>query len=109
MPEFLKVAEVAEVPPGTVKYVVLLGKHIALCNVAGEFYAIDNVCVHRGAPLSEGWLDGCVIECPAHGWKFDVRTGAVTADPRMGNPTYEVKVEGDDILIAEPPEDPPQI
>ena len=100
MSDFLKVAEVAEVPPGTVKYVVLLGKHIALCNVDGEFYAIDNVCVHRGAPLSEGWLDGPILECPLHGWKFDVRTGGVTADPRMCNQTFEVKVDGDDIFIA---------
>jgi nitrite reductase/ring-hydroxylating ferredoxin subunit len=100
MAEFLKVAEVAEVPPGTVKHIVLLGRHIALCNVAGKYFAIDNFCVHRGGPLSEGWLDGYILECPWHAWRFDVRTGGVTLDPRMCNPTYEVKVEGDDILIA---------
>jgi nitrite reductase/ring-hydroxylating ferredoxin subunit len=100
MAEFLKVAEVDEVPPGKVAYVVLLNRHIALCNVDGTFYAIDNFCIHRGAPLSQGWLSGPILECPLHGWKFDVRTGGVTADPRMCNPTYEVKVEGNDVLIA---------
>ena len=100
MAEFLKVAELSEVPPGTVKYVVLLDRHIALCNVDGAFYALDNVCVHRGAPLSQGWLDGHILECPSHGWKFDVRTGGVTLDPRMCNQIFEVKVEGNDILIA---------
>ena len=83
MAEFLKVAEVAEVPPGTVKYVVLLSKHIALCNVAGEFYAIDNVCVHRGAPLSEGWLDGCIIECPKG--KIDVNDDRLLLTSKDGN------------------------
>lgn len=106
MAEFLKVASLAEVPPGKVKYVVLLGRHIALCNVDGTIHAIDNFCVHRGAPLSEGWLDGPILECPSHGWKFDVRTGAVTADPRMCNEIFAVKLEGDDILIAAPPVDP---
>ncbi len=100
MAEFLKVAEVVDVPPGTVKHVVLLGKHIALCNVGGTFYAIDNFCVHRGGPLSEGWLDGDKLECPWHAWKFCVKTGQLTLDPRMGVATYEVKVEGTEVLIS---------
>ena len=101
MPQFFKAADVSEVLPGTVKHVVLLGKHIALCNVGGAFYALDNVCAHRGAPLSDGWLDGDKLECPWHAWKFSVKTGQLTADCRMGVATYEVKVEGAEIFISQ--------
>ena len=100
MTEFLKVADVADVPPGSVKHIVLLGKHIALSNVAGEFYAIDNFCIHRGGPLSEGWLDGDKLECPWHAWKFCVKTGHLTLDPKMGVATYEVKVDGAEVFIS---------
>src|SRR3972149_1107217 len=100
MPEFVKVADVSEVGPGSVKQVTANGKTIALCNVGGRFYALDNQCVHRGGPLSEGYLDGENLECPWHAWQYDVKTGAVTMNPSAKVPTYEVKIEGSAVFVA---------
>jgi nitrite reductase/ring-hydroxylating ferredoxin subunit len=100
MPTFVKVAEVADVPPGAVRPVKVNGLTIALCNVGGTFYALADECVHRGGPLSEGWLDGEKLECPWHAWPYDVKTGCVTFNAGAKVPTYEVKVEGSDVLVA---------
>ena len=100
MAEFVKVAEVAEVAPGGVKQVTANRKTIALCNVGGQFYALDNECVHRGGPLGEGYLDGEKLECPWHAWQYDVHTGVVTMNPGAKVPTYPVKVEGSAVLVA---------
>ena len=75
------------------------GKKIALFNVDGTFFAVDNTCKHRGGPLGEGELSGMVVTCPWHGWEYDVRTGVSQTDPSIGVTSYKVKVEGDDILV----------
>src|ERR1017187_5397708 len=100
MADFVRVAAVSEVEPGKVKQITVNGKTIALCNVGGTFYALDNVCVHRGGPLGEGYLDGDKVECPWHGWKYDVKTGTLAMDPGTKVATFEVKVEGSDVLVA---------
>jgi 3-phenylpropionate/trans-cinnamate dioxygenase ferredoxin subunit len=68
------------------------GDELAVCNVDGEYYAIENFCPHKGAPLSEGALCGHVIECGWHGWQFDVRSGQCLTVPERIK-TYEVRVE----------------
>jgi nitrite reductase/ring-hydroxylating ferredoxin subunit len=68
------------------------GDEIAVYNVDGEFYATDNSCPHRGAPLSEGVLCGHVIECGLHGWQFDVRTGECLT-VRETIKSYSVRIE----------------
>ena len=80
MATFVKVGEVADVPPGSGKCVEVNGRQIALFNVGGTFHAIDNTCLHRGGPLAEGELDGTVVTCPWHGWQYDVTTGQNTMD-----------------------------
>jgi len=100
MADFVRVAAVSEVEPGKVKQITVNGKTLALCNVGGTFYALDNVCLHRGGPLGEGSLDGDKVECPWHGWQYDVKTGAIAMDPGMKVPTFEVKVQGADVLVA---------
>ena len=100
MADFVKVADVSEVGPGSVKQITANGKVIALCNVGGKFYALDNACVHRGGPLSEGYLDGDKLECPWHAWQYDVHTGVVAFNPNAKVATYEVKVEGSAVLVA---------
>ena len=97
---FVKVARIGDVTPGTVAYVEADGEEIALCRVGDEFYAIANVCTHDGGPLDQGYLDDHEIECPRHGARFDIRTGAVQALPAIVPiPTYEVRVEGDSVLV----------
>jgi len=77
-PRFVNVAVLADLPPGA-SVAVRVGDHsVALFNVAGSIYAIDNICPHAGGPLARGALggpDGAVVSCPLHGWRFDVRTG----------------------------------
>jgi 3-phenylpropionate/trans-cinnamate dioxygenase ferredoxin subunit len=92
--EFVKLAEVSEVAPGQVRVYDLEGRRIALCNVDGAFYAIDDVCTHDGGPLDQGELEGYQIECPRHGARFDVRTGrALTLPAVMPVRSYPVQVE----------------
>ena len=101
MANFVKAASVGEVPPGTGKCVEVNGREIALFNLDGTFHAIDNTCIHRGGPLGEGELDGATVTCPWHGWQYDVRTGKnVMDDAGEGVATYEVRVEGDSVLVA---------
>jgi 3-phenylpropionate/trans-cinnamate dioxygenase ferredoxin subunit len=96
----MKVAKVSDVPAGRVKIVEAGDEDVALCNVDGQIYAVANVCTHDDGPLGEGYLLGYDIECPRHGARFDVRTGEVRSLPAIVPiPTFEVKVEGDDIFV----------
>lgn len=100
MAKFVRVCSVHDIPPGTVRSVEVNDLQLALCNANGEFYAVDDVCTHDGGPLDQGYLQGFNIECPRHGAKFDIRSGRVTALPAIRPiSTYEVKVEGDDLLV----------
>ncbi len=99
MGSFIKIASRADVPEGTGKTVEGAGRKIALFNVGGKFYAIDNTCKHRGGPLGEGELDGSHVICPWHGWEYDVTTGKNLDDDNVRVACYPVKLEGDDILI----------
>lgn len=90
----------AEVPEGAGKEVIVEGRPIAVFqDAAGKFHALDNACLHRGGPLSEGTLEGTVVTCPWHHWRFDVATGCHAADPRSRVRTYPVKVEGDSLIL----------
>jgi len=100
MVSFVRVAKAADVPPGSGRVVVVLGHPVALFNVDGRFYALSNVCLHRGGPVGEGELDGPVVTCPVHGWEYDVRTGANTINPAARLRTFEVRIEGDDVLVG---------
>ena len=97
---YVKAAKLSDVPPGRVTVVEIGDEDVALCNVDGEVYAIANVCTHDDGPLGTGYLLGDEIECPRHGARFNVRTGAVRTLPAIiPIPTFEVKIEGDDILV----------
>jgi nitrite reductase/ring-hydroxylating ferredoxin subunit len=97
---FIKVAQQGELAPGQVKSVAVNGTQIALCNVDGGYYVIDDACTHRSALLSEGDLIGKEITCPLHGAIFDVTTGEVLEGPAGENLTsYRVRVSGEDIEV----------
>lgn len=100
MAEFLKVAKTEEIAPGQARRVEVHGKRIALFNVDGNLYALDDTCTHRGGPLSEGVIAGELVTCPWHGATFNVRTGEVVGPPaRQGVARYSVRVTGIDIEV----------
>ena len=100
MANFVKVASVPEIPLGQGKTIEAGGRKIALFNVDGKFFAIDNTCAHRGGPLGEGSLEEKTVTCPWHGWRYDVTTGVSEISPDVGVPSYPIKVEGQDIYVA---------
>lgn len=101
MPQYLKVAVRSEIPTGGKKLVDLDGRAIALFNVDGEYFAIDDVCTHDGGPLAEGELEGTAIRCPRHGARFDVRSGKALGFPAFEPvETHSVDVRGEDIYVA---------
>ncbi|MBI2213347.1 MAG: Rieske 2Fe-2S domain-containing protein [Acidobacteria bacterium] len=102
MSEFEKVADVAELPVGSVKAYVVAGRKLAVCHTVRGFFATDDACPHRGGPLSEGDILGDEIVCPWHLWSFRLDTG-VNPCSLPGNEirvrTHEVRIEGDAILV----------
>ncbi len=101
MADFVRALRSTELSPGNGTVVELSGARIAIFNVDGTFYAMDDTCTHAGGPLSEGELDGTVVTCPWHGATFEVKTGGVLGPPAAnGLRSYEVKVEGDDVLVS---------
>ena len=96
----MKVASIGEVPPGSVKHILVRGKPVALCNVQGQFFAVNEICPHMGGPLSGGKLEGFILACPWHGWTFDVRTGQPDHPGGHSISTYEVKVEAGEIWVG---------
>jgi ferredoxin-NADP reductase len=97
---FRKVAKTGELAPGQGKAVSVNGAAIALFNVDGEYYAIDDSCPHAGGVLSEGELTGKELTCPLHGAVFDVTTGEVLGPPAdEGVACYKVRVSGGDIEV----------
>jgi nitrite reductase (NADH) small subunit len=98
----VKVAVVGDVPEGEGRVVEVDGRTLALFNVDGRFYATDNDCPHRGGPLGEGDLDGRVVRCPWHAWRWDVTTGANVNNPAVTIACFPVTVEGDAILVDLP-------
>lgn len=99
MAAYVRVAGTGDVKPGTGIVAEVNGQQIALFNVEGTYYAIDNVCVHRGGPLGEGDLDGAAVTCPWHGWQFDVKTGGCINNPAAKVVSYPVEVEGTDVKV----------
>jgi len=96
---FMRAVKTSEVPPGTIQELQLDGKNVAVANVDGKFFAIDNTCLHRGGPLGQGVLEGKVVTCPWHGWEYDVTSGKTTTNPAVGVSCYAVEVRGDDLFV----------
>ena len=100
MPEFVTVAATDELTPGERAVVEVNDHFIAIFNVDHKYYAIEDLCTHDDGPLAEGELHGIAIECPRHGARFDISTGAVLSMPAIKPvPRYEVRVQGNEIQI----------
>ncbi len=94
------IAKVGETAPGTISVHEVGDLRIALCNVNGRLYAIDDVCTHDGGPLDQGELLDNLVECPRHGARFDVTTGRPMTLPAVRPVrTYPVQVEGNDVKV----------
>jgi nitrite reductase (NADH) small subunit len=96
---FVLAAKIADVPVGSVHEVQVAGKAVALANVDGKFFAINNTCLHRGGPLGEGSLQGKTVTCPWHGWEYDVTTGKLLQNPTMGVACYATEVRGEEVFV----------
>ena len=99
MGEFLRAIAESDLLPGNCMEVRVGDKAVALYNVGGVFLATSNTCIHRGGPLGQGLLDGCVVMCPWHAWTFDVNTGESTVNPELKVASYPVKVEDGQVFV----------
>jgi len=103
MAEWVDVASVEEIAPGTWRTVDIDDVEIAVINVDGSFYAIEDMCTHDGGDLSSGHMEGCEIICPRHGARFCIKTGAVTAPPAYeAVTTFPVRVFQGMIQVRDP-------
>jgi nitrite reductase (NADH) small subunit len=100
MANLQRVANVDDVPQGKGIVVAMDGKEVAVFNVGGVFYAIDNTCTHRGGPVGEGYLRGTVVSCPWHGSQFDVTSGQVVSPPAPKDiVTYSTRVKDGEVWV----------
>jgi nitrite reductase/ring-hydroxylating ferredoxin subunit len=100
---YVPVAKVADIKDDEALQVIVDGHPYALLWCEGQVRAVDDICTHEHAYLSEGFVEDCTIECPLHGSQFDARTGKVLSLPATQDlPVFEVKVEGDEISIGIP-------
>jgi nitrite reductase/ring-hydroxylating ferredoxin subunit len=100
---FIDVASTDDIPSGEAKAYVVGDREIAVFNVAGTYYAIENSCPHQGGPLAEGWIDGTIVTCPWHAWCFDVTSGAMTVGGFTSVEAYDVQVAGSTISVSTEP------
>ena len=97
---YYRVASIGEISLGAGRVVEVGGEEVALINFNGEYYAISDLCPHRGASLAEGFLDGGKVFCPWHCFDFNLKTGECGTVPSLRVRTYEVKIVGEDIFVA---------
>jgi nitrite reductase (NADH) small subunit len=102
MANYVKVASVSQVAPGSGIVAKVNDKEVAVFNVDGAFYAIDNICKHRGGPLGEGELDGDTVTCPWHAWQYNVKSGVCLTKDGITMDRYDVRVVNEDIEVAVP-------
>jgi 3-phenylpropionate/trans-cinnamate dioxygenase ferredoxin subunit len=100
MEGFVEVLREEDLPPGKSTSVTVAGKDIALFNVDGAIYAMEDSCLHQGSSLGAGQLNGKVVTCRSHGWRYDVTTGSTLHVPDYGVSTFPVKVVDGRIFVA---------
>ena len=103
MSDFVAVTTTSEIPSGEAKAFVVGDREIALFNVAGSFYAIENACPHQGGPLAEGFIEGTTVTCPWHAWCFDITTGAMSLGAFSSVDAFDVQIEGSTVKVSAEP------
>ncbi|HWG90546.1 MAG TPA: Rieske 2Fe-2S domain-containing protein [Candidatus Thermoplasmatota archaeon] len=99
MTQWIPVAGAEEIPVGKRKIVKVNDVPVAVFHQPDGWYAIQNICPHRGGPLGEGHLNGNVVTCPWHAWQFDITSGRNALNPAAGVNSFEVKVEGNEVYV----------
>ncbi len=101
MAEYVKIGKTSEIEDKGAKCVEVGGKTLAVFNLGGDFYCIDDMCPHEDGPLSEGFVEGDEVECPWHAASFNIKTGKLKQEgPAYDDvATYKVRVSGDDIEV----------
>lgn len=98
----VKVASLAQLPPGSVLAAQVGEESYAVCNAEGEIHVLDGVCPHAGGPLGQGALHGTTLVCPWHAWEYDCRTGICEFNAEVQVAKFPAAIEGDDVLIDVP-------
>lgn len=101
--DFVTVANLDDLPPGSSLGVQVEGREVGLFNAAGTVYALENYCPHQGAPLVGGWIEGTTITCPWHAWCFNLEDGTMTLGSFAQADPYDVKIEGNRISVSRAP------
>lgn len=101
---FERVASLTQLKPGMMMDLERGARMIVVCNVEGEVHAMDGRCPHRDGPLGQGALHGRMVVCPWHAWEFDCVTGEHDYNPNLKQAKYEVRIEGDNVLVDIPAE-----
>ena len=104
MSEFVAVAKVGDIPEGEGAAYRVGEKVVAVFNDGGEYYAINDLCPHQGASLSDGQLENSIVACPWHGWRFCVHDGTWCDNRRISTDTFELRIAGDEIQVRVPDE-----
>ena|SRR6056297_645347 len=105
MSEFENVGKVDEFEENVGKAVPVDGRMVAVFKTPDGWYAIDDLCPHMGASLAEGYVEENTVTCPWHAWRFCVKDGTWEDNPRTKVDCFEVKVEGDDVLVRQREQD----
>jgi len=103
MSEYITVGKVGEIPENTGKTVEVNDRLVAVFYSGGDYFAIDDLCPHAGASLGAGYVEDCVVLCPLHAWRFDVRDGTWCDNRRLKVDAFDVRVKGDEIQVATSP------
>ncbi len=100
MGEFVKIGKASEIADQCAKCVEIKGRSIAVFNLGGEFYAMDDLCTHEEGPLSEGFIEGEEVECPWHAARFNIKTGKALCEPAYEDqPMFNIRVVDGDLEV----------
>jgi len=96
---FIEVGRIADFIPGKGRMVTVEGRHVAVFRLGDDFFALDNMCLHRGGPICDGLIDNGVVTCPWHFWSYEIKTGTMVQDPRVGLSKHDVRIDGDQLAV----------
>jgi nitrite reductase (NADH) small subunit len=97
--KLITVGKVSDIPPGSSRIVTVDRKDIAVFNADGTFHAIDDCCPHAGASLAGGFVEGGIVTCPWHAWRFRLSDGAWADNPKVKTGCYPVVIDGDEVRV----------